>query len=138
MYCDNHSLVVSLASGRSPPRASANLAPIFAACLVKPPSSMPQPPLATLMILPSIRKTVAGLGSRRSSSTSSKAKVSSKVDPFSIAMAPMLTVKPSICSLEARPPTRPRLSATSTFLPAATRRAATLRPPAPAPITTAS
>ena len=38
------SAVLSLASGRSPLRASANLAPIFAACLVKVPSSRPQPP----------------------------------------------------------------------------------------------
>jgi hypothetical protein len=49
---------------------------------------------------------VAGFGSRMSSGTPSASKVSSNVLPRSIAIAPRLTVKPSICSLDARPPRR--------------------------------
>jgi hypothetical protein len=58
--------------------------------------------------------------------------------PYSIATAPVFTRKPSTSMVEARPPTRSRVSTTSTRSPACARRAAAQRPPTPAPITSAS
>ena len=53
-----------------------------------------------------MKKELAGSGVRISSGAPTVLKVSSNTPPSSIAMAPILTVKPSICSVEARPPIR--------------------------------
>src|SRR5262249_1957046 len=49
-----------------------------------------------------------------------------------------VSLYPSISSVDARPPGRSLSSTTSVCSPACARRAAAQRPPAPAPITTAS
>ena len=51
-----------------------------------------------------MKKELAGSGVRMSSGAPTVLKVSSNTPPSSIAMAPILTVKPSISSVEARPP----------------------------------
>ena len=53
-----------------------------------------------------MKKELAGSGVRMSSGAPTVLKVSSNTPPSSIAIAPILTVKPSICSVEARPPIR--------------------------------
>src|SRR5690242_21907643 len=73
-----------------------------------------------------------------SNAAPTSAQVSSVIPPSSMTMAPLFTLKPSMSSVEARPPTLSSRSTTSVRNPCCDNRAAVKRPPAPAPMTTAS
>src|SRR3954471_11618246 len=106
--------------------------------LSRPLTSLPIGPFDSETSLPFRRKSVAGSGMRISNGAPTARNVSSSTPPYSMATAPVLTVKPSPSTLDARPPTRSRDSTSSVRYPWWARRAAADKPPAPAPMTSAS
>ncbi|SKS06206.1 Uncharacterised protein [Mycobacteroides abscessus subsp. abscessus] len=139
VYFDTHSAVDISSSGspeslRAAPIPLTSLAPWRVNLL----SRNPHPPPVTSMSLPPIRYRIGGVGSRISNRAPTSRHVCSVIPPTSITIAPLLTLKPSISSVDARPPTLSSRSTTRVRYPCRVSRAAANKPPAPAPITTAS
>ena len=96
-------------SDRAAPSPDISLAP----CRVSLDSRNPQPPPVTSTSLPPIRYSSGGLGSRMSNAAPTSRQVCSVIPPVSMTIAPLLTLNPSMSSVEARPPTLSSWSTTS-------------------------
>jgi hypothetical protein len=93
-------------------RAAPSPASSFAPRRVSLDSRNPQPPPVTSTSLPPIRYSRGGLGSRMSNAAPTSRQVCSVMPPVSMTIAPLLTLNPSMSSVDARPPTLPSRSTT--------------------------